>query len=139
MPASCPATPATLNVTADSYSDSTSKTVGGAAARHRLLGAPVHAVAERPRADIEDATDGDGVQITTDVTQPASPAQATPKTVALALPAAVLTPNAHAVLSGGVLCANPASGTCKTIGTATAAAPLYPVALTGSDYLTGER
>ena len=36
-----------------------------------------------------------------------------------------------------LLCANPASGTCKTIGTATATSPLYPVPLTGTDYLTG--
>jgi hypothetical protein len=75
--------------------------------------------------------------VISDITQPASPAQATPQSVSLALPASVLSPNAHSVLSGGILCANPASGTCKTIGTATATSPLYPVPLTGSDYLTG--
>jgi hypothetical protein len=84
----------------------------------------------------KDAGDS-GTQVISDITQPESPAQATPQSVSLALPGAVLSPNANAVLSGGLLCANPASGTCKTIGTATATSPLYPVPLTGTDYLTG--
>jgi hypothetical protein len=134
MPASCPATPANVTVTTDSYSDPAPHT---ASAPLQVTGCS--ALPFTPAFHVtatKDAGDS-GTQVISDITQPASPAQATPQSVSLALPAAVLTPNAHAVLSGGVLCANPASGTCKTIGTATAASPLYPVALTGSDYLTG--
>jgi hypothetical protein len=134
MPASCPATPANVTVTTDSYSDSTSHT---ASAPLQVTGCPAlpftpafHVTATKDAAD-------SGTQVISDITQPASPAQATPQSVSLALPADVLSPNAHSVLSGGILCADPASGTCKTIGTATATSPLYPVPLTGSDYLTG--
>jgi hypothetical protein len=134
MPASCPATPAHVTVTTDSYSDPTAHTasaplqVTGCAA---LPFTPAfHVTATKDAAD-------SGTQVISDITQPASPAQATPQSVSLALPADVLSPNAHSVLSGGILCANPASGTCKTIGTATATSPLYPAPLTGSDYLTG--
>jgi hypothetical protein len=134
MPASCPATPANVTVTTDSYSDATPHT---ASAPLRVTGCSTlpftpafHVTATKDAGD-------SGTQVISDITQPASPAQATPQSVSLALPASVLTPNADAVLSGGLLCANPASGTCKTIGTATAASPLYPVPLTGTDYLTG--
>jgi hypothetical protein len=134
MPTSCPATPANVTVTTDSYSDPTPHT---ASAPLQVTGCSAlpftpafHVTATKDAAD-------SGTQVVSDITQPASPAQATPQSVALALPGAVLSPNADAVLSGGLLCANPASGTCKTIGTATATSPLYPVALTGTDYLTG--
>src|SRR5690348_3782432 len=120
MPASCPATPANVTVTTDSYSDSTPHT---ASAPLQVTGCS--ALPFTPTFQVtatKDAGDS-GTQVISDITQPANPAQATPQSVSLALPAAVLTPNAHAVLSGGLLCANPASGTCKTIGTATAASP----------------
>jgi hypothetical protein len=134
LPASCPATPANVTVTADSYSDATSKTVT----------APLHVTgcSSLPFTPafhvgvVKNAGDS-GVQITTDITQPASPAQATSKTVALTLPPAVLEPNVLVVLHNGVLCANPASGTCKTVGTASSTSPLYPTPLIGKDYLTG--
>ena len=134
MPASCPATPANVTVTTDSYSDPTPHT---ASAPLQVTGCA--ALPFTPAFHVtatKDAGDS-GTQVISDITQPASPAQATPQSVALALPGAVLSPNANAVLSGGLLCANPASGTCKTIGTATATSPLYPVPLTGTDYLTG--
>jgi hypothetical protein len=134
MPASCPATPANVTVTTDSYSDSTPHT---ASAPLQVTGCS--ALPFSPTFQVtatKDAGDS-GTQVISDITQPANPAQATPQSVSLALPSTVLTPNANAVLSGGLLCANPASGTCKTIGTATATSPLYPVPLTGTDYLTG--
>jgi hypothetical protein len=134
MPASCPATPANVTVTTDSYSDPTPHT---ASAPLQVTGCA--ALPFTPAFHVtatKDAGDS-GTQVISDITQPASPAQATPQSVSLALPGAVLSPNANAVLSGGLLCANPASGTCKTIGTATATSPLYPVPLTGTDYLTG--
>ncbi|MGZ4215683.1 MAG: hypothetical protein ACXVHB_22845 [Solirubrobacteraceae bacterium] len=134
MPASCPATPANLKVTTDSYSDPTPHTASAPLQVTGCSGLPFtpafHVTATKDAGD-------SGTQVISDITQPASPAQATPQSVSLTLPAAVLAPNAHAVLSGGILCANPASGTCKTIGTATATSPLYPLPLTGSDYLTG--
>jgi hypothetical protein len=134
MPASCPATPANVTVTTDSYSDPTPHT---ASAPLQVTGCA--ALPFTPAFHVtatKDAGDS-GTQVISDITQPARPAQATPQSVSLALPGAVLSPNANAVLSGGLLCANPASGTCKTIGTATATSPLYPVPLTGTDYLTG--
>jgi hypothetical protein len=134
LPASCPATPANVTVTTDSYSDPIPHTASAplqVTACSALPFTPAfHVTATKDAGDA-------GTQVISDITQAASPAQATPQSVSLTLPAAVLSPNAHAVLSGGILCANPASGTCKTIGTATATSPLYPVPLTGTDYLTG--
>jgi hypothetical protein len=134
MPASCPATPANLAVTSDSYSDSTSKTT--AAPLHVTGCSALPFTPSLSATAVKDAAD-DGVQITTDVTQPASPAQATPNKVALSLDPKVLIANVPAILSDNLLCANPASGTCKSVGTATSTSPLYPVPLNGSDYLTG--
>ena len=74
MPASCPATPANVTVTADSYSDSTPHTTS----------APLHvtgcsALPFTPAFHVTATKDaGDyGTQVVTDITQPASPAQAT--------------------------------------------------------------
>jgi hypothetical protein len=135
MPAACPAAPAKINVTADSYSaPSTPVTtsaplkVTGCSSLPFTPAFHVSAVKDDPHG---------GVQITTDVTQPASPAQSTSQSVALTLPTSVLTANAEAVLSGGILCASPGSPSCKTIGTASSTSPLYPVPLVGKDYLTG--
>ncbi|MGZ4186019.1 MAG: hypothetical protein ACXVFA_11860 [Solirubrobacteraceae bacterium] len=134
MPTSCPATPANVTVTTDSYSDPTPHTASAPLHVTGCSGLPFtpafHVAATKDAAD-------DGTEVVTDITQPASPAQAVPQSVALTLPKAVLPPNIPAVLNGGILCANPASGTCKTIGSATATSPLYPVSLTGVDYLTG--
>ena len=134
LPARCPATAAPVGVSADSYSDPTQRSTS---APLQVTGCAVLAYSPSFKVTaVRDAADK-GVQITTDVTQPATPAQATSQTVALTLPGAVLPPNVAAVLNGGILCANPASGTCKTIGTARSVSPLYPSALTGNAYLTG--
>lgn len=134
MPASCPATAANVTVTADSYSDPTPRTTSAPLEVTGCSGLPFtpafHASATKDPGD-------DGTQVVTDITQPASPAQATSQTVVLALPQKVLVPNAPAVLNGGILCANLASGTCKPIGTATTTSPLYPVPLKGAAYLVG--
>jgi hypothetical protein len=134
MPASCPATPPNLAVTADSYSDPTSKTV--TAPLHVTGCSALPFTPSLSATAVKDMAD-DGVQITTDVKQPASPAQATPKTVALSLDPKVLVANVPAILSDNLLCANPGSGTCTSVGTATSTSPLYPVPLNGTDYLTG--
>ena len=104
MPASCPSTPTRVTVTTDSYSDPTPHT---ASAPLQVTGCA--ALPFTPAFHVtatKDAGDS-GTQVISDITQPASPAQATPQSVALALPGAVLSPNANAVLSGGLLCANP--------------------------------
>ena len=72
------------------------------------------------------------VQITTDITPGAG--QASPRSVGLTLPSAVLGPNLAAISQ---ICSNPSSGTCKPVGSATATSPLYPKALSGQAYLTG--
>jgi hypothetical protein len=134
LPASCPATPVSVGVTADSYSDSTKKSV---TAPLRVTGCSSLPFTPAFHVSVVKNAADDGVKITTDITQPARPAQATAKTVGLTLPPAVLEPNLQAVLHGGVLCSNPASGTCKAIGTASSTSPLYPTPLIGKDYLTG--
>ena len=135
MPASCPAAPASVNVTADSYAAPTTKDSASAPLHvtncSSLPFTPAfHVTVVKNSAD-------SGVQITTDITQPAKPVQATNRTVALTLPPTVLWPNLQAVLHGGILCANPSSGTCKPVGTASSTSPLYPTPLLGKDYLTG--
>jgi uncharacterized membrane protein YgcG len=133
MPTSCPSMPARITVSATSYSSSTSKsasaplTVTGCTS---LPFTPKFAVtAARDSAD-------SGVQVATDITQAASPAQATSKSVVLTLPTNVFAPNVNAVVTGGILCPS-LSSSCKSVGAATSASPLYPAALVGKAYLIG--
>lgn len=132
FPSSCPATPAKFTVSADSYQDATvvtasaPLTVTGCSA---LPFSPAFTIsATRDTGDV-------GTQVVTDVSQTA--AQATTSKLTLALPAAVIEPDAGAVLQYNLICANPASGTCRPIGSAVATSPLYPAPLTGTVYLTG--
>ena len=128
-PASCPATPADVGVSVDSYGDPTVHTasaplsVTGCAA---LAFAPAFAVtATRDAGDRQ-------VKLSTTITQTAS--QAPSRTVSLAFPTATLAPNLESIRA---LCQTLASGTCPTVGSATATSPLYPTPLTGTAYLTG--
>ena len=57
--------------------------------------------------------------------------------MALQFPAAVLSPNAAAVINGGILCTDPTFASCKPVGSASSTSPLYPTPLTGKTYLTG--
>ena len=82
----------------------------------------------------EDSGDN-GVKVTTDITQKAN--EATSRSVALQFPAAVLAPNAAAVINGGILCTDPTFASCKTVGSASSTSPLYPTPLIGKTYLTG--
>jgi hypothetical protein len=129
FPSSCPAAPASFSVSASSYGDATVHT---ASAPLTVTGCS--ALPFSPGFKVTAARDsGDHqVQITTDITQAAG--QATPRSVALMLPSAVLGPNLGAISQ---LCPNPASGTCKPVGSTTATSPLYPNALSGQAYLTG--
>jgi hypothetical protein len=129
FPSSCPATPANVVVASSSYSDPTVRTVSAPLTVTGCGSLPFSpgfkVTAARDSADRQ-------VQITTDITQGAG--QASPRSVALTLPSAVLGPNLAAISQ---ICPNPASGTCKPVGSATATSPLYPKALSGQAYLTG--
>ncbi len=129
FPSSCPATPANFSVSANSYSDATVHTASApltVTGCSSLPFSPGFAVtAARDSGDHQ-------VQITTDITQGLG--QATPRSVALTFPSAVLGPNLGAISQ---ICPNPSSGTCQPVGSATATSPLYPSALSGQAYLTG--
>jgi uncharacterized membrane protein YgcG len=133
LPASCPATPAAVAISGDSYGDATTRSAPPA---------PLHVTAcaalpFAPKFTVTAAEDsGDnGVKVVTDITQKAN--EATSRSVALAFPPAVLAPNAAAVINGGILCADPSFATCKTVGSASSTSPLYPKPLIGKTYLTG--
>jgi hypothetical protein len=132
LPASCPANPASVAISGDSYSDPTLRSASAPL--------PVTACSSLPFAPkftvtaTEDSGDN-GVKVVTDVTQKAN--EATSRSVALAFPPAVLAPNAAAVINGGILCADPSFATCKTVGSASSTSPLYPKPLIGKTYLTG--
>jgi hypothetical protein len=128
-PTTCPATPQSLTATLDSYADPTLQTVaaplsvtGCSALRY----APSFSVGVvRDRADRQ-------VSVSTKVIQTAG--EAPSRSVSLAFPTPTLVPN---IQVAGALCANLASGTCTPVGSVTASSPLYPTALTGQAYLTG--
>jgi hypothetical protein len=129
FPSSCPSTPATMTVTADSYDDATPAT---AHAPLTVTGCGSVPYSPAFAVSVTKDTADDGVSVITDVTQTA--AQATSRSVSLAFPTDALTPNINVI---GALCSNPASGTCTPVGTAAAVTPLYPTPLFGSAYLTG--
>ncbi|MGB9182439.1 MAG: hypothetical protein WCB67_00105 [Solirubrobacteraceae bacterium] len=132
LPASCPATPAAVAISGDSYSDPTPRPASAplqVTACSKLPFAPKFTVTAA-----EDSGDN-GVKVATDITQKAN--EATSRSVALAFPSAVLAPNAAAVINGGILCADPSFATCKTVGSASSTSPLYPKPLIGKTYLTG--
>jgi hypothetical protein len=128
-PATCPAAPAQLSASVDSYRDPTVHTVNAplsVAGCASLPYAPAFSVtAARDSGDKQ-------VMLTTQVTQGAS--EAPSRTVSLAFPNTVLVPNFGAI---AVACANPSSGTCTPVGSVSATSPLYPRALSGTAYLTG--
>ncbi len=131
-PDSCPATPAQVTVSADSY----------AAAAVASAGAPLvvtgcGALPYEPAFGFgatRDAHD-DGVQISTTITQ--APGEATSSSLTLGFPSKVLLPNVSGVVAAKALCADPSTGTCTPVGMASATSPLYPDALSGLAYLTG--
>lgn len=133
FPSSCPATPAPLTVSADSYQSSAVQT---GSAPLRVTGCSSAPFAPKFNLTATRNPSDNGVALSTTVTQAAN--QLTAGKLALVLPAATIAPDAFSVLRYNLICANPASGTCRSIGTATAVSPLYPKPLTGSVYLTGQ-
>ena len=128
-PATCPATPARLGVSADSYSDATVHTLS-APLSVTGCGALTYSPAFKVSAT-RDSSDRQ-VSLGTTVTQAAT--EAPSRSVSLAFPTAVLGPNLQSIQA---LCLNLSSGTCQTVGSASATSPLYPSTLTGAAYLTG--
>ncbi|HET8979174.1 MAG TPA: hypothetical protein VFN87_13515 [Solirubrobacteraceae bacterium] len=128
-PGTCPATPAALTATVDSYQDPALHTLTAPLAVTGCSGLP-YSPAFRVSAT-RDSGDRQ-VSLTTTITQAAS--EAPSRSVSLAFPGATLAPNLASIQA---LCVNLASGTCHAVGSATAVSPLYPKALTGQAYLTG--
>jgi hypothetical protein len=128
-PTTCPSTPQAFTVAADSYSDSTVKTVSAPLSVTGCSSVPYSpsfaVTATRDSADNK-------VKVVTNVTQSAT--EAPSRSVSLALPYAQLRPSVDGLQR---LCQNLASGTCTPVGSVTAVSPLYPRALTGQAYLTG--
>ena len=127
-PTTCPATPQNLAATVNSYSDaalqSLSKPLTVTGCSSLAYSPKFTASVKRDSADPE-------VAVTTNVTQTAS--QAPSRSVQLTFPTAVLFPNLASV---GQLCLT-LSSSCPLVGSVTAQSPLYPTALTGKAYLTG--
>ncbi|MFZ1997406.1 MAG: hypothetical protein WAU75_25035 [Solirubrobacteraceae bacterium] len=128
-PATCPATPARLTASADSYGD---PTVHAVSAPLSVIGCSALAYAPAFRVTATRDSGDRQVRLATTVTQSAT--QAPSRSVSLAFPAATLAPNLASIRA---LCLNLGSGTCQTVGSATATSPLYPSSLAGTAYLTG--
>ncbi|MEA2210952.1 MAG: hypothetical protein QOF83_900 [Solirubrobacteraceae bacterium] len=132
MPTRCPSPAARFGVTADSYGSASLKSASAPLQVTGCSGLPFSPLLSV--SAVKDSADN-GVRLTTDVTQ--STGQATSRITGLAFPAAVVSPNAAAVVTGGLLCTNLSFASCKTIGIASAKSPLYPRVLAGKVYLTG--
>ncbi len=127
-PSTCPSTPAALSATVDSYQDTTVHPLSAPLAVSgcsSLSYAPQFSVsASRDSADHQ-------VSLATNITESAT--QAPSRSVALAFPTSVFGPNLAAL---GALCPT-VSASCPQVGSVTATSPLYPVALSGKAYLSG--
>jgi hypothetical protein len=128
-PTSCPATPANVGVSVDSYSDPTVHN----------LSQPLHVtgcskLAYAPKLSVKVAKDSSdrGVSVTAGVTQAAD--ESPSKSLVLGFAGSTLGVNLASV---NLLCANVESGKCKPVGVATAVSPLYPKPLSANAYLTG--
>jgi hypothetical protein len=128
-PATCPATPQTVGVAVNSYSD---QTVHSLSAPLSVTNCAALPYSPKFSASATQDTGDRQVKLATNITQAAN--ESPNNSVSLGLPVATLQPNLNAI---GALCLNPASGTCTPVGSATATSPLYPKPLTGNAYLTG--
>ncbi len=130
-PATCPSTPASVTLSANSY---------GAPSTTQSASAPLPvsgcgSLAYDPQYTLTAARDANDkvVKLTTTITQTAT--ESPNAGVTLAFPYDSLSPSIAALQK---LCtAGPSSGKCTSVGSVTAASPDYPTALTGQAYLTG--
>ena len=136
-PSSCPSTPATVQVSADSYADpmpdATPKTASAPLSVTGCSKAPY--APKYALTAVEDSADK-GVTLTTTVTQAAD--ELTSSQISLDFPAASLYANAFGVASLECPTNNgttTSGAACPTIGSATAVSPDYPAPLVGKVYL----
>lgn len=130
FPATCPATPANVTMSANSYN--VPGTASSASAPLPVSGCD--ALPYNPQyamTAVKDANDKT-VKISTTITQTAS--ESPNGTVSLTFPRSSM---AGALTGLNNLCQSLASGTCRPVGSVTAASPDYPTPLTGNAYLTG--
>jgi hypothetical protein len=127
-PTTCPSTPAKVQVSVDSYSDSTAQSLSAPLSVTGCSSLPY-----APKASVVATKDsGDRtVAITTSVTQAAD--ESPTKNLSLSFPDAALGVNLAAIK---LLCVT-VSSSCTPVGTATATSPLYPTPLVANAYLTG--
>ncbi|MBV9606869.1 MAG: hypothetical protein JO027_17270 [Solirubrobacterales bacterium] len=128
-PTTCPAKPQSFTASVTSYNDPTVQTVSAplsVTGCSALAYAPAFSLTA-----IRDSADNQ-VALSTTVTQQAS--EAPSQSISLLFPSSALSPNIQAIAA---LCPNVSSGTCTALGSVSASSPLYPSALTGKAYLTG--
>jgi hypothetical protein len=127
-PTTCPSTAAKVQVSVDSYSDSTAQSLSAPLSVTGCSSLPY-----APKASVSAVKDpGDRVvALTATVTQAAD--ESPTKNLSLSFPDATLGVNLAAIK---LLCVT-VSSSCTPVGTATATSPLYPTALTANAYLTG--
>ncbi|HJS95580.1 MAG TPA: hypothetical protein VJ741_15055 [Solirubrobacteraceae bacterium] len=128
-PTTCPATPQSFTATVDSYNDPTLQTVTAPMSVTGCSGLPY-----APAFSVKVARDRTDRQVSLSTTVTQRSTEAPNRSVTLAFPSPTLVPN---IQVAGALCADVASGTCTPVGSVTASSPLYPRALTGQAYLTG--
>jgi hypothetical protein len=127
-PTTCPSSPAPLTATVDSYAVATLQTLSRplsvTGCSSLSFNPAFSATAKRDSADKV-------VTLTTSVTETAS--EAPSQSVALSFPTTVVGPNLASLAN---LCVDFSAG-CPVVGSVTAQSPLYPTALTGKAYFTG--
>lgn len=128
-PTTCPATPANVSVSVNSYDDATPQTVTAPLSVTGCGALPY--APQLSLSAVKDSTDRQ-VKLTATVTQAAD--EAPSRSLSLAFTGNTLLVNTTA---GGIICKDIASGSCMVVGTATAVSPLYPKALSANAYLTG--
>jgi hypothetical protein len=128
-PTTCPATPAMVAATVDSYQDTTAHAVSAP-----LSVTGCSSLAFAPSFKVTAVRDSSDRQVTLGTTITQTATEAPSRSVSLAFPASTLAPN---LMSIKALCVNLASGTCHPVGSVSATSPLYPKALSGNAYLTG--
>jgi hypothetical protein len=128
-PTSCPSLPATVNVSVNSYDDST---VNSVSAPLSVTGCASLPYAPKLAVAVSKDSGDREVALTTTFTQAADESPTGSMTLGFAGNAVGLN-----LASIKALCLNVASGTCAPVGVATATSPLYPAPLTANAYLTG--
>jgi hypothetical protein len=128
-PATCPATPAKVGVSVDSYADATIHTVTAPLSVTGCSSLPF-----LPKFTLQAARDSGDRQVTLDTQITQAAGQSPSRSLSLAFPASTLIPNLKSIQA---VCLNPASGTCWPVGSVTATSSLYPATLHGNAYLTG--